>query len=359
MKNIFRSGCQLTTAVLMFVIGLISMPENLVNGQISTDNGLTGNQSNGSGISVKNVNSVIVDDDNIKWFSTDIGIVSFDGNKWKLHDDNKSLPQQNLKSLTYVVNPKGSELWIASPDGATVARLPIDAQAEALTYSPENAPMISQDVLGIAAGLDTIRWIGTNKGVSALSNDKWLSPDYDGYYTEGMFMNYPITSMATNLKGDSLYVGTEGVGVMRVYRDDLDGISGASIYAQWGPIDLPSDYILSIYIAPDGTKWFGTEEGVARHTGNNTLDNWTAYYTDDGLVDNYVQAICGDKKGNIWFGTLAGISVFSGSSWISYTVDNGLASNNILSIATDNTGIVWIGTDAGISSYENEKFINY
>ena len=225
MKNIFRSECQLTTAVLIFVIGLISMPENLVNGQISTDNGLTENQSNSSGISVKNVNSVIVDDDNIKWFSTEIGIVSFDGNKWKLHNDNKSLPQQNLKSLTYVLNPDGPELWIASPNGATVARLPIDDQAESITYNPENTPMISQDVLGIAAGLDSIRWIGTDKGVSALINDKWLSPDYDGYYTEGMFMNYPITSMATNLKGDSLYVGTEGVGVFRVYRDNLDGIS--------------------------------------------------------------------------------------------------------------------------------------
>ncbi len=359
MKNIFRSGCQLTSAVLILIIGLISMPENLVNGQIPTDNGTPGNQSNGSGISVKNVNSIIVDDANIKWFSTDIGIVSFDGDKWKLHNDIKSLPQLNLKGLTYILNPDGPELWIASPDGATVARLPIDDQAEAITYSPENAPLPSQDVLGIAAGLDSIRWIGTDKGVSALNNDKWLSPDYDGHYTEGMFKNYPITSMATNIKGDSLYIGTEGVGVMRVYRDNLDGISGASIYAQWGPIDLPSDYILSIYIAPDGTKWFGTEEGVARHYGNNTLDNWTAYYTDDGLIDNFVQAISGDKKGNIWFGTIAGISVFSGSTWISYTTDSGLASNNILSIATDNNGIVWIGTDAGITSYENEKFINY
>jgi len=347
----FRSGCRLTTAVLIFVIGLITMPAYLVLGQIST--------VSGSSISVKNVNSIIVDQDNIKWFSTDVGILSFDGNIWKLHDDHKSLPQQDLKSLTYVLNPDGPELWIASPNGATVTRMPIDEKAESTTYSPENTPMISQDVLAIAAGTDSIRWIGTNKGVSALSNDKWLSPDYDGFYTERMFSEYPITSMATNLKGDSLYVGTEGVGVMRVYRDDLDGISGASIYAQWGPIDLPSDYVLSIYIAPDGTKWFGTEEGVARHTGSITLDNWTAYYTDDGLVDNYVQAICGDKEGNIWFGTSAGISVFSDSSWTSYTTDNGLASNNILSIATDNNGIVWIGTDVGITSYENEKFISY
>ena len=76
-------------------------------------------------------------------------------------------------------------------------------------------------------------------------------------------------------------------------------------------------------------------------------------------MNNFVQAISGDKKGNIWFGTEAGISVFTGSSWISYTTDNGLASNNILSIATDKNGIVWIGTDVGITSFENEEFMNY
>lgn len=342
MKNIFRSGSPFIVAIIIST-GLFSLPDNPVLGQIS----------------VKNVNSIIVDNNNTKWFGTDAGVVSFDGNKWKLHDDNKSLPKQSLKSLVYIDNHKNPELWIASPDGATVTHLPINESSEVLTYNPENAPILSKDVLGIAAGIDSIRWIGTDKGVWALSNNKWLNPDYDGFYTERMFMEYPITSMATNLKGDSLYLGTEGVGVMRVYRDDLDGISGASVYAQWGPIDLPSDYILSIYIAPDGTKWFGTEEGVARHTGNITLDNWTAFYTDDGLVDNYVQAICGDKEGNIWFGTLAGISVFTGSSWTSYTTENGLPSNNILSLSTDKNGLVWIGTDIGITSFENQKFTNY
>jgi ligand-binding sensor domain-containing protein len=228
-----------------------------------------------------------------------------------------------------------------------------------MTYSAENAPILSNDVLGIAAGESTICWIGTARGVSALNKDKWLNPDYDMHYPESVFELFPITSMATNLKGDSLYVGTAGGGIARIYRDDLDGISGASVYAQWGPIDLPSDNIRSVYIAPDGTKWFGTEEGIARHTGENTLDNWTVFTTENGLIDNYVQAICGDQKGNIWFGTKAGISVFNGSSWTSYTQDNGLASNNILSIATDKTGNIWIGTDVGITSYANGEFINY
>lgn len=342
MKNFFRSAPPLAAAMLM-VLGLILISDNQVLGQIS----------------VKNVNSIVVDNNNLKWFSTDEGIVSFDGDTWTKHTDNESLPDKDLKGLTFLVNSEGSELWVASSDGATVTSLPFDNQSGAITYNPENASLPSQNVLGIAAGKDSIRWIGTDKGIAAKNQDKWLTPDYGMYYPASMFSDYPITSMATNPKGDTLYMGTAGVGVARVYRDNLDGISGASVYAQWGPIILPSDSIRSIYVAPDGTKWFGTEKGVARHTGNNTLDNWTAYTMEDGLVDNFVQAICGDKKGNLWFGTKAGISVFSGSSWISYTADNGLVSNNILSLAIDKDGIVWIGTDAGISSFENEKFTSY
>ncbi len=184
-------------------------------------------------------------------------------------------------------------------------------------------------------------------------------PFYDLHYPERLFKVFPITSMATNLQGDTLYVGTAGAGVARVFRDNLDGISGASVYAQWGPIDLPSDNIQSMFIAPDGTKWFGTKKGIAKHTGNNTLDNWTVYTTDDGLVNDFVQAITGDMNGRIWFGTKAGVSVFDGTTWISYTTEDGLASNNILSLATDQDGIVWIGTDVGIISYGDEKFTNY
>jgi ligand-binding sensor domain-containing protein len=354
-----RGSKNLPAIAIMLAVELISMPGNLLNGQPPVAAGQSDSSAIGRGISAKMVNCIIVDDENVKWFSTDLGIVSFDGQNWKLYNGNKNLPAQDLKGIAYAGNPGEPELWIASPNGATVARLPIDDQTDAITYSSENTKIVGKDVLGIAAGKDSIRWIGTDKGISALSGEKWLDPYYDLHYPERMFKVFPITSMATSRQGDTLYVGTAGAGVARVYRDNLDGISGASVYAQWGPINLPSDNIQSIFIAPDGTQWFGTKKGIARHTGDNTLDNWTVYTTEDGLVNNFVQAISGDDKGNIWFGTKAGISVFDGSSWSSYTSDNGLASNNILSIATDHDGTVWIGTDAGITVYENEKFTSY
>ena len=311
------------------------------------------------GTSVKIFRSVIVDKDNTKWFITEQGIVSFNGEKWVMHDKNRKVPTQDLKNFAFEENPLGQELWIASPKGATVASLPVDGKTGATTYNTENTPILSNNVVQIAIGKSPMRWIGTAKGVSGFRESKWLKNDYDDLYPGTLFEDYPITSMATNAGGDSLYVATDGAGIARVLRNDVDGITGASVYAQWGPILLPSDKIFSIYIASNNTQWFGTDKGVARHIGNNTLANWTVFSTKDGLPDNFVQAVTADNNGQIWLGTKGGASVFDGTKWASFTKETGLNSNNILCITVDRSGVVWFGTDDGVTSYKDQKFTNF
>jgi hypothetical protein len=321
--------------------------------------GQSNNQVN-TGIPAKNYYSVLVDNKNTKWFLSELGIISFSGDKWTLHTGNNKIGSSNLKDFAYRNNPNSSEFWVVSPGGATVTTLPFDEKTDATVYLAENGTILSNNVVKVTFGKGPLRWFGTDKGISAFSDNKWLTLSYDDSYPSAMFEEFPITSIATNPAGDSLYVGTDGAGVARVYRNDVDGISGASVYAQWGPIILPSDKIYSIYIAPDGTKWFGTDQGVATHKGNNTLENWTVYTTDEGLVNNFVQAITADKKGNLWFGTKGGgISVFDGSKWTSYTTANGLNSNNILCLTVDNDGVIWIGTDDGVTSFREGNFISY
>jgi ligand-binding sensor domain-containing protein len=312
-----------------------------------------------TGTLVKTFRSVVVDNDNNKWFITEQGIVSFNGDKWTLHNKNKKVPVQDLKDFALEVNPYGQELWIASPKGATVATIPVDGRTGATTYHTENTPILNNDVVQVAIGKSPMRWFGTAKGISAFRNDKWLKGDYAELYPEELFHDYPITAMATNADGDSLYVATDGAGIARVQRNDVDGITGASVYAQWGPILLPSDKVYSVLITSDNTQWFGTDKGIARHIGNNTLANWTVFTTKDGLIDNFVQAIATDKLGQIWIGTRGGVSLFDGSAWTSFTTNNGLNSNNILCITIDKTGVVWLGTDDGVTSYVDHKFTNY
>jgi len=290
--------------------------------------------------------SIIVDDENTKWFLTEAGLVSFDGMAWGIHNENRKIPALELKDVAYDYSDFGKELWFATAKGAT-------------SYYSENSPILSENVVSVAVGYGSLRWFGTDKGISAFYNDKWLTYSYQRKYPEYMFEDYPITSMATSRDGDSLYVGTLGAGVTRVYRNDVDAITGASEYARWGPIELPSDTIYSICISRDGTQWFGTSAGAARHTGYNTLDNWTVFNVDNGLIDNKVQAIEVDFMGSVWLGTPKGVSVFNHSSIRTFTEKDGLTSNNILCITVDHDGVMWLGTDSGVTSYSQGEFTKY
>lgn len=310
-------------------------------------------------IQAKNFYSVTVDDENTKWFLTETGIVSFDGKSWTLHNKNGKILNHGLKGLAYDFSDFGSELWIATPQGATVASIPVDARSGATTYYVQNSPILSENVVSLAVGKGSLRWFGTDKGISAFFKDKWLTNSYQRKYPESLFRDFPITAMATSPDGDSLYVATRGAGVTRVFRNNVDAISGASEYAQWGPIEIPSDKVYSIYVSSDGSQWFGTDKGVARHVGYKTLENWTVFNTENGLIDNFVQSIAADKDGNIWFGTTGGVSVFNGSSWISFTEKDGLSSNNIRCMKVDKEGIIWLGTDQGVTSFARGEFTRY
>lgn len=313
----------------------------------------------GEGVTAKKFIASTVDGDNIVWFVTDAGVVSCDGGKWTIHNKNRKVPPVEMKAVGYDFSSYGHEIWIATPQGATVATLPVDARSGATTYYPDNSKILSENVLSLVVGKPELRWFGTDKGISAFENKKWLENSYFRKYPEGVFQDYPITSMATNAGGDSLYAGTIGGGVIRVYKNEVDGISGASEYAAWGPIIMPSDNVYSVHIAANGDQWIGTDNGLCLHTGSNTLENWTVYTTAEGLADNFVQALTSDKSGKVYAGTKAGLSIFDGSKWTTLKVADGLASDNILSLVVDKSNGVWIGTDNGVSCLKGEKITSY
>ena len=343
-----------TSLVLLAFLGMSTIiPKGNINPAIQKINTID------VGTPVKIVKAVVVDNENTKWFLTDAGIVSFNGEEWTLHNENNKAETTNVQGIALESDSGGQQLWMGTTNGVLAATLPFDEGTKINSYNTNNSALVSDSVLRVAVGQNPIRWFGTNKGISALKNDKWLMPAYEDQYPVDIFELFPILSMAADTDGDTLYVGMKGAGVARLFSNDVDGITGASVYAQWGPIFLPSDTIYSICIQPNGVKWFGTNMGVARHVGQNTLENWDAYTTDDGLINNFVQAIAVDKNGNVWLGTKGGISVFDGKEWKSYTQKDGLISDNVLCITFDKLGVVWIGTDNGVSSFTELTFTNY
>lgn len=293
----------------------------------------------------------VSDDNNGKLFLTDLGIIG--GFSFNTLYENPKIPSGNIRSLIYALTGFGPALWMATNTGAIAATLPISNTSPVNVYSVANSEILSDNVQSIAKGRDELYWIGTDKGISAIHKDKWLKPDYQRKYPVELFTEFPVTSMETTHDGDSLYVGTVGAGVIRVFRNEVDGISGASEYAQWGPIEMPSDTVYSICIAKDQSQWIGTSQGVGKHEGFVTMEKWTVYNTTNGLINNTVQCIAEDSYGNIWCGTKGGISIFDGTAWTSFTTKDGLISDNITFINVDLNSTVYIGTDNGIMVYSN------
>lgn len=88
------------------------------------------------------------------------------------------------------------------------------------------------------------------------------------------------------------------------------------------------------------------------------FENFT---TANGLPDNQVFAVLVDGK-RIWAGTRKGLAVYENHAWKTFTATNGfeLEQRTVLSLALDKlTGDVWVGTMGGLSRISAGRIDNY
>ena len=71
------------------------------------------------------------------------------------------------------------------------------------------------------------------------------------------------------------------------------------------------------------------------------------YGMEQGLVQNQVQSIAQDNEGNLWIGTIAGLSKYNGTQWTSFTKNTNLAEDWITCSFKDKDGNIWFGHWAG------------
>src|SRR3954469_2606088 len=70
---------------------------------------------------------------------------------------------------------------------------------------------------------------------------------------------------------------------------------------------------------------------------------------DDGLIQSQATCMAQDKTGNLWVGTLGGLSRYDGRNFTNYTVRNGLPGNIVWSVAVDTQGNIWTGGQNAIA----------
>jgi hypothetical protein len=302
------------------------------------------------------VNTIYVDSSNVKWIGTNQGLARYDDSTWTIYAKNDTLSNgdvvllsSNIKDIAYERTGYGTELWMATDSGLTVAAYKtVDGITSATTYHKGNSGLLRDTVSNVAVDVLHNRWIATDTAISIFKGNKWdtlfILKDVD--HIDFAVKDYAITDIQPYDIDSQAYISTAGRGVARVNYNTVDGFTGASGYGQpWSKIS--SNYVQAIAVK-DEIQWYGTIAGASKHTTNLAKEGWTKYELDSGLVDTNVVALHIDENNNIWLGTTHGLSVLAGSDIYKYTENEGLISNIINHITSDMKGNVWIATPAGI-----------
>ncbi|MEK7278070.1 MAG: two-component regulator propeller domain-containing protein, partial [Chloroflexota bacterium] len=149
------------------------------------------------------------------------------------------------------------------------------------------------------AASDGSMWVGTELGLSHMLPDGTWE-----HFVVGNPFSYTvsITDIAED-SGGVIWITTEGDGVYRF----ADGNWEHFTFNDPG-VALPSSYVRSVTVAPDGSVWFGTASGAARFNGS----EWLAFRLSDGLINANVNDIFVDDSGAAWFATSGGVSRWVG-----------------------------------------------
>ncbi len=106
---------------------------------------------------------------------------------------------------------------------------------------------------------------------------------------------------------------------------------------------LPDNHVFAVLV--DGDRiWVGTENGLGLYENG----KWKTYTTKDGLAHRAVLSLALDKRtGDVWAGTMAGLSRISAGRIDTYTqLNSGLSNDVVYNISVEGDD-VWVATAAG------------
>jgi hypothetical protein len=158
-----------------------------------------------------------------------------------------------------------------------------------------------------------------------------------------------LCSFGSSVRENSLTGNNTSVEEKPVKKEDTKPMP---FYGHWRNFTtkdgLPSDKAYCVRI--DGEKVLvGTHDGLAVYE----KDKWTTYTTKDGLPHNGIVSIdVSDLNGDIWIGTLSGLSRWSGGKFENFTQFNsGLPNDLVYTVICDGKD-VWVATGGGAGHYD-------
>jgi signal transduction histidine kinase/ligand-binding sensor domain-containing protein/CheY-like chemotaxis protein len=137
-----------------------------------------------------------------------------------------------------------------------------------------------------------------------------------------------------------------------------DGGGNVQIFPWPQPAGVELSFQINfIHEAPDGVLWLATEKGLLRFDPKS--EAFRIYAPREGLPDNVVQCILGDRSGDLWLSTNNGISRFNprDNSFLNFHESDGLQGEqfNRKACSMDTAGIMYFGGLRGFNMFDPSR----
>jgi signal transduction histidine kinase/ligand-binding sensor domain-containing protein len=197
-----------------------------------------------------------------------------------------------------------------------------------------------QVIQAFAETPDHYLWLGTSKGLLRFDGRSFAEFDGPG---QAIMRAHGVFCLLVSGDG-SLWIGTEGGGLLRYLRGELH------TYTAVEGLNYP--IIRTLFEDPAGAIWVGTDFGVFRLRG----DRFFRVEDPRKLVNLGVHSIIADHDGSVWVGGSRLIR-YRGDSYREYAMPRQSGSLRIKSLCQTDDGTIWVGAVDGLySAGKDEKF---
>ncbi len=312
--------------------------------QFTSDDGLPQNTAE----------SMILDRKGVMWIATEVGVVAYDGVKFRTVNTTNGLIHNHVK---VIFEDSKYNLWFGTLEGLS------KYNGKTFTnYSYENG-LKNNYIVSITEDKDGSIFVATEKkGIARLYKDTLSSIDGDGQRRTTVKDTIVHLTKNDGLPADTignkcfvdsrnnLWIASLSAGLILKKKDSTIVFNSGN--------GLPGNEILSLDEDSQGNLWVGLRNYICRYDGENFKSFRIRYKYNEDVI---VTFIFEDKNKNLWIGsTLQGLFLFNGEEFEHYSTERGLPSNQIIDCIEDSRGDLWFGTrNGGMFKVPAERFMIY
>jgi len=268
--------------------------------------------------------------------------------------DHSGLSSKNVSS---VLEGGNGEIWIGTDHGGINI---LDKRTNTFSYilskEEDLRALGDNSIASLYKDNNGVIWIGTSKkGIYYYHKSIYKFPG-NQYLTGNNPLQKDLSAFAEDKKGN-LWIGTNGSGLIHLNRSTGE----IKTYRNNPKNDnsLSNDIVVSLCIDHAGVLWIGTFLGGLNSFDGQKFTHFKHTAEPSSLSDNRIYALLEDSSNRLWVGTLnGGLDLFDRSTkkfkHFNPSVKNTLNAYGISCLYEDKNKNIWIGTTAGVNILDHK-----